>query len=227
MRMTSRAFRFLALILAGALALGACGGGDDGDGDDGASDPSASESQGDQDGTTDAGSSLEFGDSATLTWKPKENLEGQVEVTVKRAVQATMKDFSAFKLDASMRKSTPYYVKVGVENTGETDLSGLSLPLFLDNGTDVLFPPAKINSSFSPCPSRPLPKKFVNGKTANLCLVFLANEGTELQSISMRADETEPTVDWTGEVTDPNAAKKSKQGKKNKKGTGKKAQKQD
>lgn len=206
-RMTTRILRLLCLILAGVLALGACGGGD---GEGGSGTEGASEAGGNENADGEAGSTLEFGESATLTWQPKENLEGTVEVTVQGATKATMKDFSAFKLDPAMRKSTPYYVKVAVENSGETDLSGLSLPIFLDNGTDVLFPPARINSSFTPCPSRPLPKKFVSGKKASLCLVFLASEGTELQSVAMRADESEPTVDWSGQVTDPAKAKKNR-----------------
>ncbi|MDN5893370.1 MAG: hypothetical protein L0H93_05040 [Nocardioides sp.] len=227
--MSSRAIRLSAVILAGALSLTACGGGDDAKSESGDS-ASQSKSQaggsaGDEstaDGSAAEDSVLEFGELASVTWKPKESLEGTVDLTVQKATLGSIKDFAGFKLDAAMKKSTPYYVQVKVKNTGDTDLGGVDLPIFLDNGSDVLFPPARITSSFTPCPSRPLPEKFVGGKTAKLCLVFIANEGTKLESIAVRADEEGATIDWAGKVTDPNAkgagkpkGKKGKKGKKN------------
>ena len=119
-----------------------------------------------------------------------------------------MKDFAAFKLDKAMKASTPYYVHVKVKNNAATNLSGVELPIFLDNGSDVLFPSARITSSFKPCPSQPLPEKFTKGKKADLCLVFLAAPKTKLEAIAMRPTEQTEPITWTGKITKPAAAKK-------------------
>jgi hypothetical protein len=217
--------RLTALALVAALALSGCGG-DDGaekadDGGTGGSSASSDggdggESGGADDGTPGPGDELSLGEAAPLEWKPKADLEGKVEVSVDRLDKTTMKDFAAFKLDKAMQQSTPYYVHVSVENTGDTNLAGVELPIFLDNGSDVLFPSARITSSFKPCPSQPLPKKFTNGKKTELCLVFLAAEKTELKAIAMRPDEQTEPVTWTGKITKP--ASKSKKKKDEKKG---------
>lgn len=215
--MSSRTVRVSSVLLAAALALSACGGGeDDAGGSEESSSPSATQSSGDA--TTDPGTSLDFGETATVTWQPKKDLEGTVDVTVQGATLAPKGDFAGFTMDKAMRKSTAYYVKVRAKNTGKTNLGGFELPVFLDNGTDVLFPPAKFASSFKPCTGRDLPDKFGPGKSARLCLVFLAGEGTTLQSVSLRADEDEATIDWSGKVTKPGkAAKKGKGAMKGKK----------
>ncbi len=142
-----------------------------------------------------------WGSPPRCGWDPKENLQGDVDVTVERIDQSTMKDFAAFKLDKALKASTPYYVHVKVKNTAATNLSGVELPIFLDNGSDVLFPSARITSSFKPCPSRPLPEKFTQGKKADLCLVFLAAPKTKLEAIAMRPTEQTEPITWTGKIT--------------------------
>ena len=107
-----------------------------------------------------------------------------------------------------MKKSTPYYVHVKVKNTGNTNLAGVELPIFLDNGSDVLFPSARITSSFKPCPTQALPKKFTEGKKAKLCLVFLAAAKTKLEAIAMRPTEQTEPITWTGKITTPAKPKK-------------------
>ena len=119
-----------------------------------------------------------------------------------------MKDFAGFQLNPAVKASTPYYVQIAVENLGESDLSGVGLPVYLDNGSDVLIPAAAINSAFKPCPSRPLPAKFVKGQKANLCLVFLAPQGTSLKVIALRPSEAQEPITWTGAITNPVPPKK-------------------
>ena len=211
--------RLAPVALVAALVLSGCGGGDDGD--SAADNPT---SEGSNSTTTDGGSEsgsepevttpqpgdeLSLGESAPLTWDPKENLQGDVDVTVERIDRSTMKDFAAFQLDKVKKASTPYYVHVRVKNTGGTNLAGVELPIFLDNGSDVLFPSARITSSFKPCPSRPLPEKFTEGKKADLCLVYLAAPKTKLEAIAMRPTEQTEPITWTGKITKPGAAKKS------------------
>ena len=205
--------RLAPLALVAALALSGCGGDDGGEGTGGSTsaggDSTISTNGPDGDGSQapKPGDQLALGDSAPLTWSPKQGVEGEVDVTVNRLDRATMKDFSAFKLDRAMKRSTPYYVHVTVKNTGTANLSGVELPLFLDNGSDVLFPAARITSSFKPCPSQPLPKQFTEGKRARQCLVFLAAEKTKLQAIAMRPTEDTEPITWTGKITRPVQAK--------------------
>ena len=214
--------RLAPVALVAALVLSGCGGGDDGDSasgnpsSDGASSAtttdagSESSSGGSEsaDGTPQPGDELALGESAPLRWDPKENLQGDVDVTVERIDRSTMKDFAAFKLDKALKASTPYYVHVKVKNNAATNLSGVELPIFLDNGSDVLFPSARIESSFKPCPTRPLPAKFTKGKKADVCLVFLAAPKTKLEAIAMRPTEQTEPITWTGKITRPAAANK-------------------
>jgi hypothetical protein len=218
--------RLASLALVAALVLSGCGG-DDSDGDGGPkssadgssssspSSPSSSETGGDatgspEDDTPGPGDELALGESAPLTWQPKEKLTGEVEVSVDRLDRATIKDFAAFQLDRAMKRSTPYYVHISVKNTGTSNLAGVELPIFLDNGSDVLFPSARITSSFKPCPSQPLPRKFTEGKKTKLCLVFLAADKTKLEAIAMRPTEQTQPITWTGKVTRPGDGKKAR-----------------
>ena len=213
--------RCVSVVLAAALVLSGCGGGDDGkdagnapssDGGTSATTDDGSTADGGEpaDDTPGPGDELALGEVAPLSWKPKADLKGEVNVSVERVDRTTMKDFSAFQLDRAKRRSTPYYVHVKVENTGNTNLAGVELPIFLDNGSDVLFPSARITSSFKPCPSQPLPKKFTRGKKATLCLVFLAADKTKLEAIAMRPTEQTEPITWTGKITKPATAKKAK-----------------
>jgi hypothetical protein len=206
--------RLASIALVAALALSGCGG-DDGGGDGSGGSTNASgdstiSTNGPSDGveTPQPGDELALGETAPLTWQPKAGLEGQVDVRVDRIDRTTMKEFSSFKLDRAMQRSTPYFVHVAVKNTGTSNLSGVELPLFLDNGSDVLFPAARITSSFKPCPSQPLPRRFTEGKRARMCLVFLAAEKTRLQAIAMRPTEDAQPITWSGKITRPAQPKK-------------------
>jgi hypothetical protein len=210
--------RLAPFALVAALVLSGCGGGDDGD--SAADNPSSSGGTGSS-STTDGGSEssdggtetagatpqpgdeLGLGETAPLRWDPKESLQGDVDVTVERIDRSTMKDFAAFNLNKDVKASTPYYVHVKVTNKAATDLSGVEVPVYLDNGSDVLFPSARIESSFKPCPNRTLPEKFTEGKTADLCLVFLAAKNTELEAVAMRPTEQTEPITWTGKITRP------------------------
>ena len=95
------------------------------------------------------------------------------KLSVDKLTQVPIQTFAGFQLNDAMRRSTPYYVNVTIENTGNTDLAGTLPPLYLDNGTDVLHPPADITSAFKPCPSRPLPEKFTEASFASRSSVRL------------------------------------------------------
>lgn len=215
--MKSRVGPLASLVLVTALALVGCGGDDGGDKKDDASQSpsgSASSSEAD-DGLTEPGSSLELGEPATFLWQPTKRIEGEAEVAVTRIDKASLKAFSGFKLSDEMKKSTPYYVHLEVTNTGTAGLGGFEPPVFLDNGSSILYPAAHING-FAPCANRALPAKFKPGKKAELCMVFLAPAKTELQTVALRPDESLEQIDWSGDLTKP-GEKVGQQGKGKKK----------
>ena len=54
-------------------------------------------------------------------------------------------------------------------------------------------------STFKPCPSKALPKKFENGDRAKVCLVYLSPRDGELTAVSWPTEEFDPII-WTGKV---------------------------
>lgn len=210
-----------ALALALSFSLAACGGGDKDEtpkpketGSQSGSPSASATSTGDASGMTMWGAALGFGEPARFAWKPRRKIDGVAEVAVTGVRQVSMTEFSGFKLDDAMRKSTPYYVAVKVTNIGDSDLRGVELPLFLDNGSDVLHPPANITGKFKPCGNRVLPDEFQPNATTDLCLVFLAGEGTTLQGVALQTSDSPEPITWTGEVEKPAKGKKGKGAKK-------------
>ena len=195
--------RAASVVLVSALALSGCGGGDKDkskDKDEPSDSPSATTT-----GPTDPGTELELGEAATFEWSPNQRLTSTMEVTVTRIDQGPRKDLQAIKIDPPMQDPKLYHVHVTLENQGLADLGGvsaLSLPLYVDDGSDVLKPAAKVELAFKPCPLEKLPTTFASGAKKSLCLVYVL-ETTELQNLSLRVSDTAPAISWTGEITRP------------------------
>jgi hypothetical protein len=195
--------RAASFVLVSALALTGCGGDgkDKSNDEDNQSDsPTATTS-----GPTDPGTELELGESATFEWSPNQRATSTVAVTVSRIDAGPKKDVEPIKVDPPLKDPRLYYVHVTLENLGQADLGGvsaLSLPLYVDDGSDVLLPAADVRLAFKPCPLEKLPKTFGAGAKKNLCLVYVLKR-VELQNISLRASDTEPAIIWTGEITKP------------------------
>lgn len=203
-RMTLPVRPALALLLAGSLAL-SCGGDPDSSADP--SDPPSSTVASPEitapEGVelTEGGSELKLGDNAIVAWKPRSDVTGVLDITVSKIEQTTVQDFIAFKLDEASKASTPYYVRASVTNAGETDLSGVPVPLYVvDQETNKLVQASNFASTFKPCPSVPLPKEFAAGKTTNVCLVFLIPDHGKLESVSFRPGQEYNPIVWTGSI---------------------------
>jgi hypothetical protein len=191
------------VVLVSALALSGCGG-DSKDKTKGKDDPSTSPSE-TTTGPTDPGTELELGQSATFDWAPNQRATAATAVTVTRIDKGPQKDVRAIKISPPLENPRLYYVHVTVANQGQADLGGVSaltLPLYVDDGSDVLMPAADVRLDFRPCPLEKLPETFGSGAKKNLCLVYVLRT-TELQNLSLRVSDTAPAITWTGEVTQP------------------------
>ena len=160
---------------------------------------------------TDEGSELDLGETATVAWEPRAGVVGALDITIDRIEQATLKDFSGWTLDKATRQSTPYFVRGKVENTGDIDLGGLPVPVYIVDGTNTLIQASSFASRFKPCPSGPLPAKFPPGKERNVCLVYLAPNQGQLEAVSFRPTQEFDPITWTGKIVQKGKKKQQKQ----------------
>ncbi len=75
-----------------------------------------------------------------------------------------------------------------VKNVGEGDVGGVAVPLWGVNTANTLLPAVNFTTSFKPCPSKPLPKKFAQGATLSTCLVYLSPDRGTLEAVSYRPE---------------------------------------
>lgn len=206
----NRALRGVAVLLASAVVLTACGGEE--------KKPEAKPSVTLPTGNvnvpsgvtlTEAGADLKFGESATVAYEPNAERNSVLQLTVTGAEQGRIADLSSYVLDDRIKASTPYYVKVAVTNVGDGDVGQTPIPLWLVDNTDTLIQASTFTNSFTKCPSTPLPTTFAPNATTNACLVYLVpNHGT-MTGVSFRPLQEFAPIVWTGTVTPP-ATKKNK-----------------
>jgi hypothetical protein len=218
-----RLLRLSALAASAMLVLTACGGG--GDEDDRATEvspvptptPSTTVEVPENVDVTAPGTSLTFGDTATVTHEVKK--QGTVlDLTVESAQQGALADFSGFDLDDPYKKKGNYfYVRVSVSNAGDERVSGLPVPLWGVSGKNTLLQAVEFKSSFKKCPTQPLPKNFGPGDEFETCLVYLSPDRGSLEGVSYRPTEDYVPIEWTGKVTTlPSQKDGQKKGQKNK-----------
>lgn len=167
---------------------------------------------------TAAGATLDIGGTATVPYAPNAQRSTVLEISVKKVMQASIKDFAAYVLDSRIRSSTPYYVYVSVTNLGNGDVGGTDVPLWAVNRSNVLIHSSSFTNSFGRCPSRTLPKKFAHGAKLATCLVYLLPNHGVLRAVSFRPLEAYAPIDWKGTIELEHPAKVApKKGKKAKK----------
>jgi hypothetical protein len=162
---------------------------------------------------TDPGTGLKVGERGTVAWRLDKKKIGALNITVTKIEKVSLAEFVGWRLDEASRNSTPYFVRVKLRNVGRSDLAGRSVPLYAVDKTNTLIQASSFQSSFRPCPSTPLPKKFVRDKSAQVCLVYLVPKKGTLTAISFRPSNDFNPVTWSGKA--PEKAK-DKKGKKNK-----------
>lgn len=213
--MITASARLGSALLASVLLLTACSGGEDDKEakkeESSSVEPTASGTpEVEENGFTAWGTGLEYGQTARVPWSPKQKLKGAVEITLTRVEQAPMKAFDGFKLTKAQKKGAAYYVRAKVENVGNADLSGFTLPIYLDDGSDIIYPPVNIPSAFEACEPRVLPKKFLPGKSAKVCMVYLSSPDAQLRAIALQPAEGVAQIEWTGPISEPKKGKAAK-----------------
>ncbi len=167
---------------------------------------------------TKPGTMLKLKESAIAAWEPRQDLVGVVDVTLTRIDETTVQaSLAGFDLQGDEQRSTPYFVRARVTNVGDTDLGARQLPLYFLDARGVLLAPTGVDRDFAKCPGATLPAVFAPGDKTTSCLIFLAPEGTELQSIMFRPPEGVVPLQWRGKVTQVGESTKKKQQKATKK----------
>jgi hypothetical protein len=160
---------------------------------------------------TAQGSELEVGDTAVVAFEPRQDEIGVLDITVTRLEKTSFEEsFSGWQLDGATRKSNPYFVHATVRNVGGTDLGGRPVPLYVVDGRNTLIEASGFASTFKPCPSKALPKKFENGDRAKVCLVYLSPRNGDLTAVSFRPTEDFDPIVWTGKLQRVASEKKNK-----------------
>ena len=175
---------------------------------------------------TPPGFALTVGERATVAWKlpvekPKKGNKKRkkakvavVSIRVDAIESATLKAFAGWDLKKEARQSNPFFVRVKILNLGETNLSGVRMPVYIVDGTNTLIPSSNFRGDFKPCANADLPKKFKPGKKAKVCLVFLSPDNGRLTAVSFRPIEQFNPITWTGETVAYVPPKKGAKGKK-------------
>lgn len=153
--------------------------------------------------TTAAGTSLSFGDRATLAWTLPGGEVGVIDLRVDGVREVAAREFRGWLGGQALEQARPYYVDVRVTNVGDTDLGGRDVPLYLRDTNGTLGPPWAFDGEFEPCPSGPLPRAFAPQERVRACLVFLAPQRSEIDAMAFIPDADAEPVTWTGKVGAP------------------------
>jgi hypothetical protein len=199
-------WRTVVLATALAVSLTSCSGSDPAPG----TEADATSTQADATSTeavdvasTAPGTDLDFGEPATLVWQPAQDLTGVLDLTVDSVAEQSQSVFDGWTRDDAMSTARPYFVLVSLTNTGESDLGGQAVPLYLRDDTGALGAPWTLGGDFTACQSGPLPSPFEPGAEADMCLVYLAPDGARIQDMVFEPTEGYDPVTWTGDVVGP------------------------
>lgn len=155
------------------------------------------------DDRTEPGTRLEHGEAATLVWQPTRDVDGELELSVDEVVEQRPSVFAGWTRDGALATARPYFVTVSVANTGESDLGGQDVPLYLRDTAGTLGAPWTLGGDFAACQSGPLPVPFEPGDETDMCLVYLVPDGGRVRDLVFEPTEGYDPISWTGEVREP------------------------
>jgi hypothetical protein len=157
---------------------------------------------------TPQGTVLALGEAATVAWQPDQKTVGVIKMAVTGQQHVRISTFRDFRLDRATRRSTAYFVHVKVTNLGKSDLSHVTVPLYLLDHDHTLLQASTFQARFPACPSRPLPAKFGHGQRAKVCLVYFVPKHGKLVAMSFRPSQDYDAITWHGPVQPPAPLKK-------------------
>lgn len=163
-------------------------------------------------GGTAPGTDLGFGESADLVWQPTSELVGQLELSVDAITERRQSVLDGWARDEAMAAARPYFVTVTLANSGEDDLAGQQVPLYLRDDHGTLGAPWTLGGDFTACQSGPLPTPFAAGAEAQMCLVYLVPDGGRVQDLVFEPTEGYEPITWSGEVDGPPAIRRRTRG---------------
>jgi hypothetical protein len=230
------ASRAAALVAGSALTIGllaGCGGSeDDGTDQDEPTAESSSTESASADPTdgylpvpggvvlTEPGTTLGFGDQATIAWRPRQDTVVALDLTVERIDRTSYKEsFDGWVVTREMRGKVPYFVRVKATNVGDAPVGELLVPLYGYAAAATLYEPLDFREEiFEPCPGGTLPETLRPAKSADLCFVYLLPESQELDAAAFDPVGELLPVTWSGPITEIEKPKQEKDKKKDKKG---------
>jgi hypothetical protein len=147
---------------------------------------------------TKGGTKLTEDKPASVVYQVGDKAASAITVTVSSVRKGSIKrDFTFFSLDDETKASAPFYVDVTVKNEGPAGLGGAALPIFAHDSSNTNLPANQIVGTFKPCRNSTLPKSFLPGATAKLCLVYLVPKGKALQSVDLQTGSSQDAITWT------------------------------
>ncbi|MCW2830010.1 MAG: hypothetical protein JWP31_702 [Aeromicrobium sp.] len=146
---------------------------------------------------TPGGTRLAAGGSASVVYQVADRAASAITVTLTGVKKGSIKDFRFFSLDDQTRRSTPFYVSVTVKNEGPAGLGGATPPIFAHDSANTVYQANDIVGWFKPCPRAVLPKRFLPGSSAKLCLVYLMPKGKALVSVDLQTGSPQDAISWS------------------------------
>ena len=149
-------------------------------------------------GLTKPGTELTVGETAHVTYKPLTATDDKnlfkVDATAVKIEKGSIDDFKNISLDESQKASTPYYVTVKIENTGEEiplgDQEGdpdLKFGAIDDRGQEQ--PSITFIGDFERCADADAPEPFAKGKSYESCLAFLVGGDGSIDEVTWKGSD--------------------------------------
>lgn len=145
---------------------------------------------------TKGGTTMIEGKPASVIYQVADKTRSVITVAVTAVKKGNIKDFKFFSLDEAASLSTPFYVTAMVTNVGPAGIGSAPIPLYAHDSNNTISLPNELVGEFAPCPRGTLPKSFLPGATATVCLVYLVPKGAALVSVDLQtADQNDP-ITW-------------------------------
>ena len=146
---------------------------------------------------TKGGAKLAAGEPASVIYQIADKTRSVITVAVTAVEKGNIEDFKFFSLDDAAKLATPFYVSAKVTNVGPAGIGLAPIPLYAHDSNNTIALPNELVGKFKPCPLGALPRSFLPGATAKVCLVYLVSKDTTLVSIDLQTADQKDPITWT------------------------------